>query len=240
MKTLLELAKEHNLFSIDNLPEYALNDGYFVERLDWHKERASKHHIPEGLKDIKGITFGVFNEVRAQKYNNSDEVELYYIDWTYTLILVDGSQTVLQLIVDRKDKYWLYPLYSVINKLTHNLPNHKRQEAIKKLKEPNRIGVFTFKKLNDWNTHCIEYLQALENCKNEVNNIEQENRNKINKTIEALKDVSKVTTHTNRFWIETPNFEIRFELLDGGTYLKQEIQYKGGIDNLIKIENSKF
>jgi hypothetical protein len=227
-------ASEYNMYQLENLPNEALDCNHFKSRLDWYKERFNKVEIPLGLLSIKEIEVGVFAEVREQYKNNSDDIELYYIDNYYILVFFGGQVLRLQ---ENRGKYSINPMFKDINILTKNTNYYQRQPFIDKLKEPNQIGVFTFKKINDWFNYSNDYLKSLKDCNEHIFGKKSENQKVIDATIKALPN-AKVSTYQNRTDIYCKLFDICFELLDNGAYLKQQIIYKGGLENVLKIENN--
>ena len=225
-------ASEYNMYQLDNLPSEALNDNHFKSWLEWYTERFNKVEIPLGLLSIKEIEVGVFAEVRPEYENNSDDIKLYYIDHCSILVFIGGQVLRLQ---ENRGKYSIQPMYKDINLLTRDTNNYQRRVFTDKVKEPNQIGVFTFKKIYDWAEHCKEYLQALKDCNEHIFGKKSENQKVIDDTIKALPN-AKISTYQNRTDITCKMFDICFELLDNGAYLKQDIRYKGGLENVLKIE----
>jgi hypothetical protein len=222
-------ASEYNMYQLENLPNEALKCNHFKSRLDWYKERFNKVEIPLGLLSIKDVEVGVFVEVRI------NDTDLYYYVENYYILVFFGGQ-VLRLRQD-KNKYSIQPMFKDLNLLTRSTNHYQRQPFTDKVKEPNQIGVFTFKKINDWFNYSNEYLQALKDCNDHIFGKKSENQKVIDDTIKALPN-AKVSTYQNRTNIYCKMFDICFELLDNGAYLKQEINYKGGLENVLKIENN--
>jgi hypothetical protein len=230
----LNIAKESNLYTLQNLPNEVLTDPYFIQNLEFYKERFEKIKIPETLNNIQGIEVGVFAEVRQQFKNHSEDHELYYIENYYTLIFIDENVYQLQYY---KDKYSLYPIYRVVNLLSKDISNQQKYEFTRQVIEPNRIGVFTLKKLQDWAKYCKDYVQAIKDANEQVNSKSIANQKIIDDFIHELGNNCEVKKWRNTTIVETIFFQIEFELLDKGAYLSKKITYIKGIQGIIEIEN---
>lgn len=233
---MLKLAESYNYFTFDNIPQKVLSDKWFSERIDWKREQFDKMQIPEGLAKIQGIKVCIFAKISEQFTNVEKEHELYYIDNFYICIYSEKSNSLLQLMCN-KDKYYLHPIYDIVNRLQMNTEYRQCEPFIKAIPEPNLIGVFTEKKVNDWIIYCNEYVAALVACSDFVNDKKATNEAKVQATIEALKGC-KVKKYNNTTYIETGLFNIVFELLDSGTYLSQKITYNGGLDGIIRYNEA--
>jgi len=236
MKTVKEIAAQYNYFTIDSIPKNILSDPYFAENFKYKEDMYAKVQIPEGLKNIKGIQVEVFAKVREQFVNFTDpqKHELYYIDNFYVCIYSEKSNCLLQLM-NSNGKYYLYPVYEIVNKLQHNTTYQQRKPFTDELHEPNKIGVFTDNKVAAWITYCNDYVVAITAAKNFVNDGKLVNETKISDTILSLPD-AKVQKFNEYIIIETKLFRIEFRLLDNGTYLSQKIQYKGGLNDIINLQ----
>ena len=232
-------ASEYNYYTLENIPVNVLADEWFAKSYDFKKELFAKNSIPEGLESIPDIEVYAFAKVNEQFKNNfkdeAKEHELYYIDHFYTLIYSEKLNLLCQLM-NRNGKYYLFPLYDVVNKLHHKTSYEQRKPFLSQIKEPNMIGVFTAKKINDWLNYCIDYVAKCEECLNSVTNKSSENQKIIDETIKSLGGCN-VHKYNNSTEIQTPLFRITFELLDNGAYLRKKIEYTGTIGDIIKIIN---
>lgn len=234
MKNLKELATKHSMYQIDNFPSEVIKDSWFASKFEWYKERIEKKINPLG--NMAGIESGVFMEVRQQKKNFSDEHELYYVDHEYILVKLEDSDTILQLMCN-KGKYYFYPLYSIVNKLTHKMTSQQRQEAIKGLKQPNLIGVFTLNKIKQWFEYCAEYINRLETKKKEIESKNNDNQTIIDNFIAGIKTEKNVSQWNNTTRVYTKYFNVTFEILDNGAYLSKKIDYVGNLEDTLKLIN---
>lgn len=220
-----------------NIPENVLNDEWF--KLRYTEDKYPTQKIPETLIGIKGIEVGVFMNVKQQLKNFTNEHELYYIDHSYILVKVEGHERIYQLMC-YKYKYSLYPMYKDVNILTKNVNHYQRSEALKELKEPNNIGVFTFSKLKAHAEYCDKMMEVFKRLNEGNNNKKEENLKIVNDFISNTKNaIVQKSNDGNSFWIDTPNFSIKLELQDNGRYLSKNITYKGNLDRISEIE-SKF
>jgi hypothetical protein len=234
MNTLKQIAATFNMYQVDNIPTNVLKDDYFKSNLDWYKERFEKRKNP--LPNMAGIESGVFMEIKQQKKNFSEEHDLYFVDHEYILVKLDNSDTILQLMCN-KNKYHFYILYSVANQLTHKMSHEQRKDALKGLKEPNSIGVFTLNKIKQWFEYCKEYTTRLEGKKISIENEKNSNQTIIDNFIAGIKTEKKISTYQNRTYIDTKYFYVTFEILDNGSYLSKKIEYRGNLEDTLNIIN---
>lgn len=230
-----ELAAKYNYFMINEIPENVLADKYFAEHFQYQKDRFSNVNIPEGLLKCENIIFGVFGEVRQQFKSITKEHELFHIDNFRILIYSEKANCLLQLLKNNKDKYYLHPIYEVLNKLQHKTSYEQRKPFVNEIIEPNYIGVFTEKKINDWIEYCNQYINALQLCEDKIHSKKSTNELTIQSTIDSL-PYAKVSKYHNTTDIETKLFRIRFELLDNGAFLNKKIEFKGSLNDIISLQ----
>lgn len=240
MKTtkIYEIAKQFNYFTFENMPENVLNDKWFKDRVDFKKEQFNRISIPDGLLKLEDIEVCIFAKVREQFLNNFKnseikEHELFYIDNFYVCVYVEKYDCFMQLM-QTGDKFHFFPVYELINKLQMATSDEQRKPFLDNVKQPNEIGVFTAKKINDYAIYCNNYISALTECNKAVKNKKAENEAKIKTTIDALTGC-KVSNYNNTTKIQTKLFKIRFELLENGAYLSQTIDYIGGLNDIINL-----
>lgn len=230
-----ELAAKYNYFMINEIPENVLVDKYFAENFQYEKNRFNNVNIPEGLLKCENIIFGVFAEVRQQLKSITKEHELFHIDNFKILIYSEKANCLLQLLKNNKDKYYLHPIYEVLNKLQINTSYEQRKPFINEIFEPNYIGVFTEKKINDWVEYCNQYINALQLCEDKIHSEKNANELIIQNTIDSL-PYAKVSKYHNTTDIETKLFRMRFNLLNNGAYLINQIEFKGSLNDIISLQ----
>lgn len=233
MKTTnLEKAAKWGYYQFHNLPADALNDKWFKEK-HINSNSFIAPELPDYFNKCK-YEIGFFVEVRAQKNAFTGDIELWYIDSKAFLLFDDSLDFPVMLRKDsRTNKYSFYPVYPLVNRLQVNSNYRLREKFVKEVKEPHMIGVFTDKKVLDWINYCNEYITALENASDSIEKKKAENLAKIESVIESLPGC-KVTRGNGRTWVETKLFEITFELQESGTYLKQDIKFRGNLSDIVK------
>lgn len=228
-------AEQLNLYQFDSIPQHILEDKYFSENFKHKKEIFNKVSIPDGLSKLKGITVGVFAKVSEQFVNFTNEHELYYIENVYVLVGVEEEDELYQINND-KGKYCLSPIYQLVNQVQRNTSYKQRKLFLELLKEPNRIGVFSTKKVLDHVQYCKDYLTACLECEKSIENKKNENQLVIENFVNSLKNAT-VSKYQNRTTVENDLFCVVFELLDNGNYLNTKITYKNGLDGILEISN---
>ena len=229
------------LHTLNNLPAAALACPYFKARLDTYTRYCANTIEPTQLLEVldkMGATVGTYLDVRAQRRNNSEEIELYYCDYhAHTLVTYNGQTLALR---SQKGKYYFFPLYRVLNRLDMQITFDQKKQATKHLKEPNYIGVFTAKKIADWFDYCAEYIAAIEEATEATKQQESDNLATINAHIASLGAIAKVTHHkdTAPYYIDTPHFSTVLELVDKGTYLSQRTTFRGKLADVARLERT--
>jgi len=238
MQTLKQLAAKDNLFLINEVPAMYFENEYFAKNFEHYKTRKHSHiqQIPDFLANNPKIEVGLFYEVRTQLVNNSNEVELYYIENCYFLAKHAEFDFYTMLIsnYNTKGKFYFSLPYSFYNKF-YKISNHLRKECTKGLIEPNLIGVFTDKKIIDWFKYCLLEKNALENLEVEVNAKNNTLQGEIDAFINSLNGKCKVTVHDNRTYVDTGVFSVIFELFKDQNYLSKKIDFKGSLQTIANI-----
>lgn len=221
MKNLETIAAEFNLFPQGNIPE--THKEYFKNRI-----QGKIIDVPESFKSLKGFEWGIFWKC-SKDTNYKNEIS-YYIENSY--ILIKGDSDLIFMLSSNKGKYYLYPYYGLINKL-EKVSHYKREEAVKNLKEPNHIGVFTDKKVLDWINYRTEWYNILSNLANETSN-------KVAELIQEIKDFAancggKYSSYSDNYYVETPLFYVTFNIVKESAYMSKKIEFKGSLNDIIKI-----
>lgn len=234
MKSLKQIAAEYNLYQIEDIPETHKN-----ERFDW-KIKINLKEIPEFLKTMRGIEAGLFYECRVQYKNHFGDtpdpkiVDCYYIEQSYILIKSNNSENILMLNIN-KGKYYLHLYYGLMRKY-NVVSSYIIYDAAKQIKEPNLIGVFTEKKVQDWIEYCDKFIATNEAVLAEVNEKNKEIEDQINSFINDISGC-KVERYKSSTYVKTKLFDVIFEHNKEQKYLRTKIEFKGGLADVVKIAN---
>jgi hypothetical protein len=229
MKTLNQIAESFGLYQVKDIPERYKNQ-YFE-----HKVKIGNAEIPEFITKLENYESGLFYECR-QDTSYTGEI-IYYIDHSYVLVKKNDSDLILMLKSDyRSKKHSFYPYYNLVNK--YNAINYEiRNSATKEIKEPNYIGVFTEKKVNDWFIYFEKYMQALESAFTEVQDKNKEIEDKIKAFISSVPGCN-VTTYQNKTFVKTDLFYVTFEHQKDQKYLSTKMEFRGSLGDITKIHNA--
>jgi hypothetical protein len=231
INTLQELAASRNLYEVGDIPNEYIQDADLFE----HKIKIGMQEIPEFLKTAKGIETGLFYECLVQ--DKGTDREIHYIEHSYILIKASESDTLLMLHKDRSGKFYLSPYYSETRKF-QDVSHYIRKEALKDLKEPNMVGVWSDKKLSDWISYCTEYVRILNGVLASVNQKNNEHEQTIETFIQNCKgcEVTRSKDGT-QVWVKTNLFEVAFTLNRGENYLSKQIRFEGELSDVVKIHS---
>lgn len=230
--TNLEKAAKSGYYQLSNLPEHIKSDKWFSEK--YLNSEMWEQNIPAIFEDST-FDVGVFAEVRSQKKNFSDEIELYFVDHFKVLLFADELDYPLMVQREnRTNKYYLYPINNVVNKLQRSTNYDQRKPYLDAIKEPCKIGVYSDKKVIAWINYCAEYINALQACNDAISGRKKEHESCIKSVIDSL-PTANVQQHQNTTYITTKYFEIKFEIRDNGNYLHKQVHFIGKIEDIIKI-----
>lgn len=238
MKSLKQLAAEINCYPVNEMPLHYFENEYFKNNFEHATNKSyDKKEIPEFLLNMPNIEVGIFFEVKRQNKNFSDELDCYYIEHSYIFCKHVNSENVCLLRQDsRNKKFSFMPNFTALNKF-NGVSNYERREALKDIKEPNLIGVFTEKKVIDWLNYCDLYIEALNNLKNGISNKVEDAQIEVNNFIASLNGKCKVSKWDNSTQVETAFFTITFKIDKSNGYLSQTLRPNVTIADITKITN---
>lgn len=231
-------AAKFNLCTFENLPnEYkgiqTLSESFSRDYSEMFKD--SKPLPPVGFPD--SIPVYCYLELRKQYKNFTNEVELYYIDHSYTIYETPKGRLALSRTTKGKTSF--YPYYGYFAKF-QNIDYHLREELLKpfNLVEPNQIGKFTEKKVLDWLQYVDLYIDAMEQVLSQFEEKLNQKKSEFDSIIEQFKgcDITR-SKEGNTCWIQTPLFYIVLELNPKTNYISKKIDYRGSIQDAAKITN---
>ena len=234
MNNLKTIAAQFNLFEENNLPQDYQN--YWDNQMNEYN-KAKGVVLPQFLVDNSNFEIGLFFKCEVQ--DKETENEYKYIEHSYILVKSKDSEIICILQFDSKSKkYYLHPYYELIAKFNRGLSSYERQDVYNKLREiePNYIGVFTEKKLNDWLNFCTIKLKALEDKYNEVCGKNEEGRQTVLNFIKSLNGKCEVKEFKNSWFIKTKFFSVEFNLDVQSGYLDKKIRFEGNLNDIIEIE----
>lgn len=212
----------NNLYTASNVPSthaeafasYNSNE-YRVRNRDQHAELATKYG------------FELYYECR-QDTDYTGKVT-YYIEHVYWLRVTEKGTVCM--FRHNKGKFYFHPFYAY-----DRLVSYEQKRAFNfSVKEPNYIGVFTDKKVNDWLNYCDAYVAELNRVKAEVEGKQNSAKDKIEHFIKSVKG-AEVSRYKNRVNVETSKFRVEFTVHENG-YLSENIEYRGNSTNLINLLN---
>jgi len=236
-KVNLEKAAKFGYYQFENLPEHVLRDSWFNERYS-NPDKWEKWAAPDFFNTSR-YEIGMFAKVRTQYKNFSDEIELYYIE-KFNVLLFDDSLDFPLIMKDdwRTKKYIFYPVYELVDKLRLKISYDQQKPFLDEIKKPNNIGVFSDKKIAAWVEYCRSYVSALEKCNDTITNKKIENQKYIDSVVDSMPG-AKIGKHNNYTIIENRLFRIEFALLENGAYLQKKIEFKGTIEDIVKLHTKK-
>lgn len=237
MQNLKDFCKSHNLYTWDEIPSIYRNP----ERDDHEKrffERDNPNPIPSELANIKGMEVGIFWGCHTQDKGTNREYN--YID-NHPAILAKYGEVVAQLSPKQRynDKKASFFLPYFLQRKYQQLSNYKRNTATEKVEKPNYIGVFTEKKILAWFDYVKKYGEALEAAHNSNDEGNAAILQQISDFIASMpgSNVSKYGDKEERTTVTGKLFTVIFKHYKDQAYLRTEIEYKGSLSDVSRIEN---
>jgi len=230
MKTKIEqLAEAFNLYTVENLPE--THKVYYNQMLSNDSYKLKGDNLPDFFKEYNGCEIGTFYECREER-DYSGKIT-YYIERGYVLYLAPDSDYLLMLM-NYKGKYYFHPFYNYWHKY-HGISNTERNKVINSLKEPNKICVFTDKKVNDWFKYCDDLMAAMENMYKSHNSQTNEIQSEIDTFCKRMREAGAKITGDNPYWIDTDLFSIRLTIHKDSNYLEKNVTFRGNLNQVAKL-----
>jgi hypothetical protein len=224
-------AKAFNLYIKENVPTTHTATQILNGREWSYKDKLNESLILPS-EELKKFKHDLFFECRTQLKNNSEEVELYYIERSQ--LLFESPEGNLIMLWKHKNKFTFGPYYGhyrEVQKISHYI----REKAYKEsgLKEPQQIGVFTEKKINDWLKYCDELIKF----NAELVKVHTSKNDDLMKEVEEFikKSKGRVSKYQNIIDIDTDNFRVRFTVQKDQNYISKQITFKGDLNTILEL-----
>lgn len=196
--------------------------------------RKAQFYLPDFFTSSGNYETGIFynclssTNYKGESYNYIEGVELFikHID----------SNIVMTMRHNGKNKYTFFPAWFQMFK-SHNISSHQRTKAVEAINIPNSIGVFTEKKMFEWVKYCENYVSALNNALNEVENKNNDLEKEIESFIKSLQGDCKVERWAKYTIVQTSFFIVEFSIDKSCGYLSKKIQFNGNLKEIISITN---
>jgi hypothetical protein len=235
MKTkTIEQAKVFNLYTKDDLPaiytQPQILNGSIFDYSD--KIKSATLELPDEC--LKGFNPALMFEARQQLKYNSKDVELYYIENHYTIFETTGGNLAMLRHDSRNKKYYFHPFFAYYRQYQF-FEHYDRQKALDAsgIKEPNYIGKFTSKKVNDWLKYCDDKINFMSDfvAKSDDKNhaIETKIKDFINKSGGNVQAWGENTE------VKKGKFRITFAHNRRAQYLSTKIEFEGDLNDVLNL-----
>lgn len=227
MSNLNEVMKGFGYHNINDIPERLKTE--FENRFSGSTYRDKDLENKKALLiPLKNFDAGVYVFERNQYKYNSNEVEYTYLeDWLTVAVMGKNYPCVMGSV---KEKSFFYILNDI------NRTCSLKYDTLKtyiKLSEPNRIGVFTDKKIQEWLNYCDEYQQAREVLRNEAATTLKANYSEVEKIAELLG--TKLQKHETTIYLSNKDWYIKATTNKENGHIYWDIDFRGGVTGLIKL-----
>jgi hypothetical protein len=233
MSKLKELAKVHGLYTQQDIPERY--NGNLQHRLSLSER---DDIIPEFFKTMPPGYYeaDVFFQTN-DCVSNIDGSTSYSLERSMILVHKIGSPVFMELRDDRHKKFYLQPYYGQLTKY-NNIYYALRNRAADIQSEPNKIGVFSMKKLNDWAFYCEAYVNSMEALLVEHNAKNVEIEKDIKRIITSMPPGTKFVSHNGiNTYLTGRFFCIEITHDRSSACMGKKISFTGNTEDVIAIEN---
>jgi hypothetical protein len=233
---LTEAAAAKGLYTRSNIPpQYRAKQTSRGSEFDFYTYvLQDENKVPDEV--LNKFTSDFFYRCYEQEENFSDKIELYVIERGADHIFLSPKGHLCRLLCN-KNKYAFHPHYAYLRKWS-DISHHLKKEAIKEagLSEPNRIGVFTEKKVLQWLQYCDTYIEVMEALCKKADSRNDEIEAEIKTFIQ--RSGGNVSTYHNITDVTVKGlFEVRFEHNKESQYLSTKIEFRGAASDLLNLLN---
>jgi len=229
MKTLKEICAQHGYYTFADIPAKWVKSERYADRV---LDKGNVSTIPKDLVAACGTQYEVAEFYECCTQNKGKKDEYNYIE-SYTTIFVKrkDSTLVMRLYLHRKMYSFAQARFQTYG-VVHGTFRHT-------LKEPNEIGTFTTRKVDDWYNHLTESFNAALVYTADIESKNKQIEKQIAATVKSLRGCRVRTDGGQRTWIITKLFEITYTHHKDRPYLQTEVQFKGTIQDLIELHTKK-
>lgn len=218
----------HNLYTAENLPE---THKEFYERQKKNGLSSGDMKIPEFLEDHALVLY------QAKEDKNYKDETVYSLETHPIVAVISENGTICRLRKEWKSSRYRFFVYHEQTKAARVLDARKKTRIIEEhIQEPNRIGVWSEKKLNDWIDYCDKYRELINSIGAKYSNIHETHLKTVQAFIDSLPDCTVRKQNGFKTFVDTDLFDIAFTHDKGVDYLRKEIKFKGTIEDITKIE----
>lgn len=215
-----------NLYTADHLPD--THREFYEKQQRNLPESTINPTIPEFIRDEALVLY------QSKRDTNYKGEITYYLETNPIIVLVSESGIICVLRKDfQSGRYRFFPYHDHYQG-AHKISIGKRSRAIE-FSEPNKIGSWTDKKVNDWIEYCEKYVEIMESLVNKYDTIHSTHAQTIQDFISDLPDCT-VRKGAQQTFVDTELFDVAFTNDYGIDYLRTDIKFKGKIDDVLKIE----
>lgn len=232
LKNLQKEAAKFGYFDAASIPaqylkRQTLNNEFSIDYSELVS--SSKPEYPDEL--LKGYTSGLFFKCYEQKNSFSGNTELFVVDRPTMFFLTPAGRIVL--LSSYKGKYDFFLLWDYRQKLTTNYTEQAKAIKAAGLVEPNKIGVFTRKKIDTWLEYCDKVYNAIHEQNSETDKKNAEIRAEIMEFIKNTR--GNFSEHSGNIYADCGPFCITFEHDRQSASLYTKIQYKGTLEQIEQL-----
>jgi hypothetical protein len=231
---LQETCAKLSMYTYENIPKEWTNPQKLKGNVyDYSGRIDNKYTLPSEILDK--YTHGLFWDCGKQfKNDNPTEVELYIIRHS-TILFLSPNGNLIRLM-EHKKKYYFSLDYTHYRDVMH-LSSRTKELALQAsgIVEPNYIGVFTDKKINEWFKYCDDIAELHKKMISESAEENKKIENKIQEFIDSVKcDVHK---WSDKVEVKTKHFVVTFTHEKSTQYLYHKISFNGTLQDIPEIEN---
>lgn len=168
-------------------------------------------------------------------------VTRYYIQSAYNFLLSDSGTLCLCIKEYGKGgKYYLYPYYGYRSRC-NVMDIHRVRDAEAEVKEPNKIGVYSEKKVKDWMDYCDKVVAVYDRLLKEHSEKLERAKDEFASILSQFDKKHIVNLNEKDFsaYIRTQNFRVSLSVNFKQGTMEKEVTFVGDIGDVIRIDGKK-
>lgn len=168
-------------------------------------------------------------------------VTRYYIPSAYNFLLSDsGTLCLCKKEHGKSGKYYLYPYYGYRYRC-NVMDAYRVSDAEAEVKEPNKIGVYSEKKVKDWMDYCDKVVAVYDRLLKEHGEKLERAKDEFASILSQFDKKHIVNLNEKDFsaYIRTPNFRVSLSVNFKQGTTQNEVTFVGDIGDVIRIDGKK-
>lgn len=213
---------------------------YTADRVPETHRDALKEYLGGGIRQDDPLQ-GSTPLYLCDSDTDRDGITRHYISDVYNCLLSDnGTLCLYRKEYGKNGKYYLYP-YHGYGARCYVMDNYRVRDAVAEVKEPNKIGVYSEKKVKDWMDYCDKVVAVYDRLLKEHSEKLERAKDEFASILSRFDKKHIVNLNEKDFsaYIRTPNFRVSLSVNFKQGTTQNEVTFVGDIGDVIRIDGKK-